>query len=197
MNNIVDNYINGLKEIYKEKKEDDIAFINRTTEEEIDLIKKHYPDVPNEFVDFLKKTNGKITINKENHAYRTTMFSIHEGDITYHLCSINSMLEHAQYKDQTLAELYPWFLDEDSDDSESATPEMDLFVPIGDRLNFASCGYSELYIDLKPSLLGKVGQIICYIHDPDSYFLVCDSFSELLKESIESNFQYFFNEHEL
>jgi hypothetical protein len=60
------------------------------------------------------------------------------------------MLEHAQYKDQTLAELYPWFLEED----ESADPESDLFIPIGDRLLFASCGYSELYIDLKPSLLG-------------------------------------------
>ncbi len=195
MNTLVDNYFQGLKEVYKEKKGDDIKFITHATEDEIDLIKKNYPGVPNEFVDFLKRTDGKIS--EENYAYRPTMFSIHEGNLTYHMCSINKMLEHAQYKDQTLAELYPWFLEKDVDDCESATPEMDLYIPIGDRLLFASCDYSELYIDLKPSPLGKVGQIIRYLHDPDSYSFVCNSFSELLKESIDTNFEYFFDEHEL
>jgi len=192
MNNTVDEYINGLEKIYKEKKGEDIKFISHTSKNDINLIKKNYPDVPNEYIKFLKKTDGIIKKNEEDFFHSPVMFSIWQGHTTYAMCGIKEILKHAERKKETLAEMYPWFLEASLDDIESAAEEIDLYIPIGERLLFADDGTFQLYIDLNPSPVGKVGQIIAYFHDPDSYSLICNSFSELLKESINTNFEYFF-----
>ena len=54
-------------------------------------------------------------------------------------------------------------------------------------LPFGNFGGGSLLLisDLSPSRLGKVGQVIGYVHDPDEIVYVADSFSTLLKQSIE------------
>ena len=193
MSDIVNDYINGLIKAHKEKNKD-INLITHASENEIKRIRNLYPDVPEDFIDFISKTDG-VTVDKDGFSHRPSLFSIYEGHVTYRMVSINEIIHDAESGDITLAEIYPWFLDEDADDDESACVEMDLHARIGDRILFAeNSGVYALYIDLKPSKLGTVGQIISYVHDPDSYSLVCNSFSDLLKQSVDSDFKYFFSE---
>ena len=48
-----------------------------------------------------------------------------------------------------------------------------MHVPLNDRLCFADCmnngGTSSLYIDFTPNEAGQVGQVVRYVHDPDSF----------------------------
>ena len=61
-------------------------------------------------------------------------------------------------------------------------------------LHFADCmnngGSSQLFIDFTPSVKGKKGQIIRFLHDPDELLVIADSFDEYIKKIIDSDFAF-------
>ena len=52
-------------------------------------------------------------------------------------------------------------------------------------LHFSDCmnngGTSQLFIDFSPSEKGKKGQIVRFLHDPDEFKVIADSFEEFIK----------------
>jgi len=52
-------------------------------------------------------------------------------------------------------------------------------------LHFSDCmnngGTSQLFIDFSPSEKGTKGQIVRFLHDPDEFSVIADSFEEYLK----------------
>jgi hypothetical protein len=61
-------------------------------------------------------------------------------------------------------------------------------------LHFSDCmnngGTSQLYIDFSPSSNGKVGQVIRYLHDPDEFLVIAESFDAYLEMLIDDEFQF-------
>ncbi len=51
-------------------------------------------------------------------------------------------------------------------------------------------GTSRLYIDFNPSDLGVKGQIIRFLHDPDEYAVIANSFDAYLQMLIDGEYVY-------
>ena len=61
-------------------------------------------------------------------------------------------------------------------------------------LNFSDCmnngGTSSLYIDFTPSGSGKNGQIVRYLHDPDEFAVIADSFDDYLNMLMDHGYDF-------
>ena len=67
-------------------------------------------------------------------------------------------------------------------------------------LHFADCmnngGGSQLFIDFSPSGKGKKGQIIRFLHDPDTLTVIADSFNEYLQMLIDKKYDFVMSDYE-
>jgi len=52
-------------------------------------------------------------------------------------------------------------------------------------------GTSVLYIDFTPAPGGVVGQVVRFLHDPDSYAVIAVSFKAYLQGMIDGGFAFF------
>lgn len=77
---------------------------------------------------------------------------------------------------------------------EDFDPHIDYTKPMGSLLQFSDCinngGTSQLYIDFKPVNGGKVGQVIRYLDDPDSYAVIVDSFDMYLQKIMNDDYPF-------
>ena len=71
---------------------------------------------------------------------------------------------------------------------------IDITAPFHRRLCFSHCinngGTSQLYIDFAPSAKGKYGQIVRYLHDPDSYEVIAEDFSQYLQGIMQDEYAF-------
>ena len=51
-------------------------------------------------------------------------------------------------------------------------------------------GTSQLFIDFSPSEKGTKGQIVRFLHDPDEFRVIADSFEEYLKKLIDNKYNF-------
>jgi cell wall assembly regulator SMI1 len=51
-------------------------------------------------------------------------------------------------------------------------------------------GTSQLFIDFSPLGGGQVGQVIRYLHDPDSYAVIADGFEEYLQSLFNGGYAF-------
>ena len=58
-------------------------------------------------------------------------------------------------------------------------------------------GTSQLFIDLTPSEKGVKGQIIRYLHDPDSLEVIANSFDEYLNRQVKMGLKFIDKENEI
>jgi len=193
MTNLINNYINGLMEQYSDEEKNDFKLITPAPNEKIDLLRSIYPNIPVEIIQLLKKINGSSGEYKGNYVRLDFFKDGYDDGIIYEFCSVDEMLEHTKI-DASWLDIYKSELVSKSDileDEELFSEEIKVEAPIKDRLIFAQTDYSNLYIDFNPSKLGTTGQIISYIHDPDMYQVVHDSFSEFLKINVDCDFECF------
>ena len=68
-------------------------------------------------------------------------------------------------------------------------------------LHFSDCmnngGTSQLFIDFSPSESGTSGQIVMYVHDPDSMDVIADSFDKYLEKLIDREFDFINDDFQL
>ena len=61
-------------------------------------------------------------------------------------------------------------------------------------LHFADCmnngGTSQLFIDFAPAPNGQAGQIVRFVHDPDSFIVVADSFDDFLQNMMQARYPF-------
>jgi cell wall assembly regulator SMI1 len=51
-------------------------------------------------------------------------------------------------------------------------------------------GTSMLYLDFDPAPGGTVGQVVRYLHDPDSYVVIAPSFDAYLQQLIDGGYAF-------
>jgi cell wall assembly regulator SMI1 len=195
MSALVDSYIQGLLSSYNQEKSDCFKLIKPASDDKIELLQSLYPNIPSELISLLKKVNGSEYPHKE---YRRSLdfFQLHPGcddETRYEFCTIDEMLSYQAEGDYSWLSLCwnetsNWDI-EDVREMFDETVNADALIR--DRILFARCDYSELYIDFNPSEDGIVGQIVAYIHDPDSYFQLAESLSEYLERHLDCNFDCF------
>lgn len=186
MSKLIDEYLNGLLKAYKDADVHQFKLIPPASENQINHLKSIYPKVPNELLELLKRIDGTDGVYNQERV-RVPFFE--DGEFPFTFCSTETMLEHAN-SDCSWAELYD-LSQEDIEYEEIFSCEINPLASCNDWLHLGKnmvC-YSNLYIDFNPSKFGKEGQIIFYLNDPDSYFSIADSFTDLLKMNINSNFE--------
>lgn len=201
MDNLVQNYIEKLVTKYKDFEKESFKLITPSTNQNIDLLTIAYPNIPIELIEILKKFDGSCGTYQNEYVCLDFFPSNCEHSSAYYLCSIEKMLTHSKVSGSWL-DIY-WNKDDLFDkedileDDELFSEEINPMSLCKDWLLFAENSYSQLYIDFSPSDLGTKGQIVGYIHDPDSYGVAADSFPAFLQIQLDSNFEYFHYEEPL
>lgn len=188
MKNICNEFISGLEKKYQNSdeilKNEYNSFIERKkgiSSDELNNLLKEYPDIPESLIDLLKYSNGT-----DIYCFQS---DVDDGKYPYYLTSSSEMIK---CKDDVKT-YYSDYIERYFDDCEIDNKISNNIDNIK-WLLFSNCmnngGTSQLFIDFTPSKEGKVGQIVRYLHDPDSMTVIADSFDEFLKQIIDSNYKF-------
>lgn len=191
---ICNEFINGLDKKYHNSDEillnDYNSFIEKKkgiSNEELDNLIKVFPNIPESLIELLKYSNGT-----DIYCFQS---DVDDGKYPYYLIDSTEMIEA---KDDAKT-YYGDYISRDFDDVEiddKITNDVDNVK----WLLFSNCmnngGTSRLFIDFTPSKSGKVGQVVRYLHDPDSIVVIADSFDEFLEQIINSNYKFIDGEME-
>lgn len=179
---IIDTHISHVQHALTEEYREQWDAIEGASEQELAQLLAHYPQCPQTLIALLRKIGGTY-----HHHYPkgTVSIPILGSDISsgfiYYLLSCEDMIKERRYS-ETITERYGEFLS-DPEIIEVA-PEIDINVPMSQWLCFAHCinngGTSILYLDFSPTKKGTVGQVVRYLHDPDSYVVLAPSFEEYM-----------------
>ena len=191
---VVKQYLAGLEKAYfdngaKETWEHFEKIKHGATNEDIEKIKNLYPEVPNSFISLLEFVDG--TYWREYKGEEITLYFLGSDveEYPYYLLSSREIVEN---QNQAI-EYY-------SDYIERKYEEVEIDEKITNQpnslkwLHFSDCmnngGTSQLFIDFSPSEKGKKGQIVRFLHDPDEFSVIADSFEEYLKKLIDNDYDF-------
>jgi len=192
--NICEQYIKGLEAKYlqsdetlKGEYESFVASKKGISDEELKNLLKEFPEIPNSLIELLKYSNGTNIYCFQS--------DVDAGKYPYYLIDSATMINSKN----DAKEYYSWAITREFDDIEidaRITNDIDNIK----WLLFSNCmnngGTSQLFIDFTPSKEGKVGQVVRYLHDPDSMIVIADSFDEYLQKIIDSNYLFVDGEEE-
>ena len=191
---IVKQYLAGLEKAYfdngaKETWEHFEKIKHGATKEDIEKIKNLYPEVPNSLINLLEFVDG--TYWREYKGEEITLYFLGSDveEYPYYLLSSREIIEN---QNQAI-EYY-------SDYIERKYKEVEIDEKITNQpnslkwLHFSDCmnngGTSQLFIDFSPSEKGTKGQIVRFLHDPDEFGVIADSFEEYLKKLIDNEYDF-------
>ena len=191
---VVKQYLAGLEKAYfdngaKETWEHFEKIKHGATNEDIEKIKNLYPEVPNSFISLLEFVDGTYWREYKGEAITLYFLGSDVEEYPYFLLSSREIVEN---QNQAI-EYY-------SDYIERKYEEVEIDEKITNQpnslkwLHFSDCmnngGTSQLFIDFSPSEKGKKGQIVRFLHDPDEFSVIADSFEEYLKKLIDNEYDF-------
>lgn len=185
---IAEQYLSGLKKAYFECEAKEIwehfeKIKHGASKEGIGKIKSLYPDVSNAFISLLEFVDGTYWREYEGEDISFFFLGSDVEEHPYYLLSSKEIIEN---KNQAV-EYY-------SDYIERKYDEIEIDEKITDQANalkwlhFSDCmnngGTSQLFIEFSPSKKGLNGQIVRFLHDPDEFKVIANSFDEYLQKLI-------------
>ncbi|GEP88782.1 SMI1/KNR4 family protein [Chitinophaga terrae (ex Kim and Jung 2007)] len=196
MSTIVDQFLKGLKERLPEEDNEDLSYAVGATDEEIARLKERYPQTPDSLVYLLKQINGTYHQQYGDRKIAVLMLGSDVGEYPYYLKSVDQILKEKMYN-ESIRERYDTYFDEIS---ELVGEGIDPDVPVQSWLHFSDCmnngGTSSLYIDFNPAPGGTPGQIVRFLHDPDSYKVIAPSFDQYLQDLVDKDYDFILEEDE-
>lgn len=198
MENLITQYLDGLKEAYiTEKAADTWAYfknsIQGATTQDLATLAAQYPAIPESLLTLLGVVDG--TYWRKYPAGEINFFLLGSDmmEYPYYLLSTAQMLENKNiakdyYKDYLLRKY------EDVKIDEAITNDLDAlkWLHFADGMN--NGGTSQLFLDFSPSAKGKVGQVIRFLHDPDEFKVLAPSFDDYLQLLMTKQYD-FINEY--
>lgn len=201
MATLVEKYVEGLKKAYLKN--------NAATEwrhfesvkhgaKKADLlkIKKEYPNVPDALIDLLEYVDGTYCLEYKGEEIDFYILGsdVEDYGYPYYLLASTQILEEAESAIEHrygLDDFLDWINEngyfELYDDKLTDNPDKAKWLCFSQCINGED---SELYIDFTPSEKGKIGQVVRYLHDPDQYKVIADSFEDYLKMIIEHEYAF-------
>lgn len=189
--NLVDRFLSGL--IPRLPKEDapQWAWTEGASEADLQRLRAQWPQVPDSLVELLSRVDGTHFRDYPKGEVCVLMLGSDVGDYPYYLRSIAQIFEDQQQWDDSIRSIYEEWLEEEP---EILGAGIDADLPMSRRLCFSHCmnngGTSMLYLDFDPAPGGSVGQVVRYLHDPDSYAVIAPSFDAYLQQLIDRDYSF-------
>lgn len=191
---LVKQYLLGLKKAYFDNgAEEDWEHFEKVkqgaTKEDIQKLKNVYPNIPDALIGILEYVDGTYWREYAGEEISFYFLGSDVEEYPYYLLSTKEIIENQN----EAIEYYSDYIDRRYNElkiSDKITNQSNLLK----WLHFSDCsnngGTSQLFIDFTPSDKGKMGQIIRFLHDPDDFSVIADSFEEYLKNLIENKYEF-------
>ena len=200
-------YLAGLKKEMKamgmQSALKDLAATHGASEEVIAHLRAVYPQCPDALIELLMLIDGTY---HRKFGKRTVSCCILGSDIfefPYYLLSADQILagSTSQLATRSIRDIYGEQMDVclpvtrdrkpgEGNRDDRISPDL----PLGRWLHFANCmnngGSSQLFIDFNPEGEGGVGQVVRFLHDPDSYQVIAHSFTSYLQNLIDDGYAF-------
>lgn len=191
---IAQQYMAGLKQAYYENggaKHWDLfaQAMGGAGKETLEKLQALYPDLPDSLLQLLKITDGTYwgSCRKRNISLLSLGSDMEE--YPYYLLSAQQIID-------TKDNFQTWggyLIAREYDDIPVDAGICDDFDHLC-FLHFADCinngGTSQLFLDFSPSAAGKRGQVLRYLHDPDAFVIVADSFDAYLEMLMDNAYDF-------
>ncbi|WP_299779030.1 SMI1/KNR4 family protein [uncultured Formosa sp.] len=199
MNSIADRYISKLKKAYYKAKGkavwDHFESVKHGASQDIDQIKAIFPDVSEALLHLLQFVDGTYWRTYGDDDITLFFFCSDMVEYPYYILSSAQIIENKN----VAASYY-------SDYIERAYEGVPIDEKITNKsehlkwLHFSDCmnngGTSQLFIDFSPSEKGTKGQVVRFLHDPDEFKVIADSFEDYLQMLMDKKMD-FINEDDL
>lgn len=189
--NLVDRFLSGLIPRLPEDDAPQWAWTEGASEADLQRLRAQWPQVPGSLVELLSRVDGTHFREYPKGEVCVLMLGSDVGDYPYYLRSIAQIFEDQQQWDDSIRSIYEEWLEEEP---EILGEGIDADLPMSRRLCFSHCmnngGTSMLYLDFDPAPGGSVGQVVRYLHDPDSYAVIAPSFDAYLQQLIDRDYSF-------
>ncbi|WP_088101576.1 SMI1/KNR4 family protein [Xanthomonas retroflexus] len=189
--NLVDRFLSGLIPRLPEEDAPQWAWTEGASEADLQRLRAQWPQVPDSLVELLSRVDGTHFRDYPKGEVCVLVLGSDVGDYPYYLRSIAQIFEDQQQWDDSIRSIYEEWLEEEP---EILGAGIDADLPMSRRLCFSHCmnngGTSMLYLDFDPAPGGSVGQVVRYLHDPDSYAVIAPSFDAYLQQLIDRDYSF-------
>ncbi len=182
-------YFKNLLQYLPQEEQQQLQKANGATDAQIESLLEIFPQSPQSFIELLQDVNGTYHCKHGQETISVLVLGSDLGDYPYYLKAVEQILADAQHQRETIFERYQDFLEYVDIDKR-----VNMHVPLNERLCFADCmnngGTSSLYLDFSPAEGGKMGQVVRYVHDPDSFEVIASSFDEYIQQLVEGEYEF-------
>lgn len=192
---IVERYLEGLKQVLGPDSLKELALASGASAESLRALRERYPHCPASLLELLGHIDG--THFRDYPGGRVAVLMLGSGlfEYPYYLRSVQQILADGLRYPESIRDTYEQYLDEYPD---IVGPGIDADAPMGERLCFSHCmnngGSSRLYIDFMPGPGGVAGQVVQFVHDPDNFEVIADSFDTYLQQRMDEGYAFVFED---
>jgi len=172
--NLVDRFLSGLIARLPEDDAPQWAWTEGASEADLQRLRAQWPQVPDGLVELLSRVDGTHFRDYPKGEVCVLMLGSDVGDYPYYLRSIAQIFEDQQQWDDSIRSIYEEWLEEEP---EILGAGIDADLPM-------------MYLDFDPAPGGSVGQVVRYLHDPDSYAVIAPSFDAYLQQLIDRDYSF-------
>ena len=192
---LVEQYLEGLKQAYidnggEEAWQNLMATAHGATDADLQLLRNRYPQVPESLLDLLRRIGGTYWREYEKGTVSDLILGADEdmGDYPYYLLSAEQIVATQNEP----FDFYADYINREYEEVEIDNRITSDASQLHNWLHFSDCmnngGTSQLFIDFSPSAIGKVGQVVRFLHDPDEMVVIADSFDDYLKMLMKNGY---------
>ncbi|WP_295570344.1 SMI1/KNR4 family protein [Stenotrophomonas maltophilia] len=191
--NLVDRFLSGLIRRLPVDDAPQWAHVQGASGQDLQRLRAQWPQVPDSLVALLSRVDGTHFREYPGGEVCVLMLGsdVEDGGYPYYLRSVVQIFEDQQQWDDSIRSIYEEWLD---DEPEILGEGIDADVAMNRRLCFSHCmnngGTSMLYLDFDPAPGGTAGQVVRYLHDPDSYAVIAPSFDAYLQQLIDGGYAF-------
>lgn len=188
--NIVEQYLKGLEERLSEYDKSELSYASGATDRQLANLKYSYPNCPDSLLQLLGRINGTYWEKYGDHEICVLILGSDVFEYPYYLKSVEQILEGGGFK-ASIREIYSKYF---NDMPELVGENIDPDVNIDRWLCFSDCmnngGTSQLFLDFDPLPGGIPGQVVRFLHDPDSFKVIANSFDDYLLMLISEDYSF-------
>lgn len=199
MNPIAEQYIAGLEKAYAENQGkaswDHFEKIKHgLSGENIRKLRELYPEIPEALIDLLKYVDGTYWREYQGEKIAFYFLGSDMEEYPYYLLSSDEIIENHELAFRYYADYIDGkYEGVDIDEKITGTAKNLNWLHFSDCMN--NGGTSQLFIDFSPSEKGKKGQIVRFVHDPDEFTVIADSFEDYLNMLMDKGYDFINEEY--
>lgn len=159
--------------------------------QDITALRQAYPEAPDTLVELLQIVDDTCFREYGNQEISLFCLGSNVGTYPYYLLSAKQICENREmakryYADYIDREYPPE--DVAMDDRVTTDSEALCWLHFSDCMN--NGGTSQLFLDFSPSATGTKRQVVRYLHDPDSFAVIAESFDKYLEKLMNDNYPF-------